>query len=349
MEGRSMKTATPSQTVAIRPFTPEQALSHLKAHPDLIGSVSAMAKAWRRSRSTVRGWLIAWQRQGVLPAPSLQLRTLPAKSGPTSPEVATLAIGVGVYVAAISLAGVAAYLSISGLLVLFPGAPAAVTAMAAIMEAAKLITSAWLARQWRLTPWSLRFVLITLVVGLAIVNAAGVYGRLVEAHVGITVAATSSVAERIGALDARLEAQGKTDVDRRLDEINAAIAKLTEKGRPGAALDAMANQRRVREGLVATQRKESGLLVELRSDRATLEAQRQRAEALNGPIQYIAAMAGVDVERAVRWLILLMVLTCDPLAIALMVAAAGSRSHGGQRYVPVHDSGHAVLEAVAQR
>jgi hypothetical protein len=329
-----MKTATP---VAIRPFTPEEALSHLKANPDLLGNVSAMAKAWRRSRSTVREWQKAWQQQGDLPTSIRKTGPLPVEPASPPPEVANLAVDVAAYAAAVSLAGVAAYLSISGIVALFPGAPAAVAAMAATMEAAKLITAGWLARHWRSTSWLLRVVLVALVVGLAIVNAAGVYGRLVEAHVGVTVATTSSVAERIGALDARLEAQGKTvaDVDRRLDEINAAISKLTEKGRPGAALDAIPNQRRLREALAAAQQKESGLLVELRSDRAALEAQRQRAEALNGPIQYIAAMAGVGVERAIRWLILLMVLTCDPLAIALMVAAAGSRRHGGQPHVAV--------------
>jgi hypothetical protein len=345
-----MKTATPNQTVAIRPFTQEEALSHLKANPDLVGNVSAMAKAWRRSRSTVREWQKAWQKQGDLPTSTRKIG--PPRVDPVSPqpEVATVAVDVAAYVAAISLASVAAYLSISGLVVLFPGAPEAVTAMAATMETAKLITAGWLARRWWLTSWSLRFVLITLVVGLAIVNAAGVYGRLVEAHVTMTVAATSSVAERMGALDARLEAQRKTvaDVDRRLDEINAAISKLTEKGRPGAALDAMANQGRLRGALAAAQQKESGLLVELRSDRAALEAQRQRAEASNGPIQYIAAMAGVDVERAIRWLILLMVATCDPLAIALMVAAAGSRRHGGQPHVDVHDGEPAISEAVSR-
>jgi transposase len=341
-----MKTATPNQTVAIRPFTREEALSHLKANPDLVGNVFAMAKAWRRSRSTVREWQRAWQQQGDLPTPSQQKGRSPVGPVSPAPEVATLAIDMLAYVAAIGLAGVAGYLSISGLVVLFPGVPVAVTAMAATMEAAKLITSSWLARHWRSTSRSLRFVLISLVVGLAIVNAAGVYGRLVEAHVTMTVAATSSVAERIAVLDARLEAQRKSvaDADRRLDEINAAISKLTEKGRPGAALDAIANQRRQREALATAQQKESGLLVELRSDRATLEAQRQRAEALDGPIQYIAAMAGVDVERAIRWLILLMVATCDPLAIALMVVAAGSQSPGGKRHgVP------AVVEAVAQR
>ena len=44
------------------------------------------------------------------------------------------------------------------------------------------------------------------------------------------------------------------------------------------------------------------------------------------PIQYVAAVFGVtDSETAIRWLILLMVLTCDPLAIALTAAASARR------------------------
>jgi len=40
---------------------------------------------------------------------------------------------------------------------------------------------------------------------------------------------------------------------------------------------------------------------------------------------YLAAIAGLDVEVAVRWLMLLMVLCCDPAAIALTVAASRRR------------------------
>jgi hypothetical protein len=36
-------------------------------------------------------------------------------------------------------------------------------------------------------------------------------------------------------------------------------------------------------------------------------------------------MAGIDTEQAIRWLILLIVLTCDPAAIALTVAASRRR------------------------
>jgi hypothetical protein len=36
----------------------------------------------------------------------------------------------------------------------------------------------------------------------------------------------------------------------------------------------------------------------------------------------MAAIIGLPVEQAIRWLILLIVLTCDPTAIALTVAAS---------------------------
>ena len=136
---------------------------------------------------------------------------------------------------------------------IFPGAPGAVIALAGTMEATKLVTAGWLARHWRTTGGLLRTVLITLVTGLATINAAGVYGRLVEAHVGVTVAASSSIDERLGALDARLDAQTKTvaAVDKRVGEIDAAIGKLTEKGRATTALNAMASQRKAREVLTA--------------------------------------------------------------------------------------------------
>jgi hypothetical protein len=232
------------------------------------------------------------------------------------------------YLAAATLAAVAAYFSISGMEEIFPGAPLAIVALAGTMEATKLVTAGWLARHWRSTGALLRAVLIILVTGLAAINAAGVYGRLVEAHVGVTVAAASSIEERIGALDARLDVQERTlaGVDQRINEIDAAIAKLTERGRAAVALNAIAAQRKAREALLAERLKVAAVLVGLRADRAGLEGERKRAEAANGPVVYMAAMLGIPVELALRWLILIMVLTCDPTAIALTVAASVRRA-----------------------
>jgi hypothetical protein len=93
-------------------------------------------------------------------------------------------IDVAAYVAAIFLAGAAAFFSIKGMVVLFPGASLAVVVMAFAMEGAKLVTTGWLAERWRLTAPVWRLTLAVLVAGLAVINATGVYAQLVAAHVG---------------------------------------------------------------------------------------------------------------------------------------------------------------------
>jgi hypothetical protein len=67
---------------------------------------------------------------------------------------------------------------------------------------------------------------------------------------------------------------------------------------------------------------EAGTLAALKAERASLEGRRIETEA--APIRYVAELVGADTdsERAIRWLIALMVLCCDPLAIALTAAAS---------------------------
>ena len=112
-------------------------------------------------------------------------------------------------VAALALAAVAAYFSVAGMAEIFPGDPVAVMVLAATMEAGKLVIAGWLAAHWRRTNWLMRFVLVALVAGLALINAAGVFGKLVEAHVSVAASSRSGVTERIEALDARVKAQSR--------------------------------------------------------------------------------------------------------------------------------------------
>ncbi len=55
-----------------------------------------------------------------------------------------------------------------------------------------------------------------------------------------------------------------------------------------------------------------------------MAAKGRQAETEAAPIRYVAELIGTDTdsERAIRWLIALMVLCCDPLAIALTAAAS---------------------------
>jgi hypothetical protein len=74
--------------------------------------------------------------------------------------------------------------------------------------------------------------------------------------------------------------------------------------------------------------REAGTLASLKAERASLAAQSRRIETEAAPIRYVAELVSVaaDSERAIRWLIALMVLCCDPLAIALTAAASARRS-----------------------
>jgi hypothetical protein len=231
-------------------------------------------------------------------------------------------------VAALALATVAAYFSIAGMAEIFPGDPVAVMVLAGTMEAGKLVIAGWLAAHWRRTNWKMRFVMVALVAGLALINAAGVFGKLVEAHVSVAASSRSGVTERIEALDARVKAQtaAVTDLDGRIAQIDRAVDESTRLGRVTRAINIATQQRVTRDGLDTQRQAATATLVGLQAQRAALAGERSRIEASAGPIQYLAMMVGASPEVAVRWLILLMVLCCDPAAIALTVAAAGSRA-----------------------
>jgi hypothetical protein len=68
-------------------------------------------------------------------------------------------------------------------------------------------------------------------------------------------------------------------------------------------------------------------LAALKAERAALAAQSRRIETEAAPIRYVAELVGADTdsERAIRWLVLLMTLTCDPLAIAMTAVASARR------------------------
>jgi uncharacterized coiled-coil protein SlyX len=266
--------------------------------------------------------------KGKQEAPSAPLTV---SAAPTVPEAVAAtterASGAVALVAAVGLATVAAYFSVTGMAEIFPGAPFAVMVLAATMEAGKLVIAGWLAAHWRPVGWKMRSVLVALVAGLALINAAGVFGKLVEAHVGVAASARSSVAERIETLDARVTAQSATvaDLDRRVAQIDKAVDESTRRGRVTRAITIAMQQRVTRDGLDTQRQAATATLVGLQMQRAALVGERFRVDASAGPIQYLAMMAGAEPEAAVRWLILLMVLCCDPAAIALTVAATSAR------------------------
>jgi hypothetical protein len=260
-------------------------------------------------------------RTAIVPAPNVVAVPAAVRARTTS------FVNVLAYVAAVALAAIAAYFSIRGMIVLFPGSPIAIVVMGVAMEAAKLVTVAFLAHQWRLLDPLSRAVLVALVAGLAAINAAGVYSQLVAAHFGDRISATSAVETEASALAAKTEVQTQTvaDLDRRIGQIDAAISEMVRRGRTSGALEAIGAQRKLREALVSQRRHEAETLATLKSEAGAVAAKSRQIEVEAAPIMYVAQLMGATTEQAIRILILLMVMTCDPLALALTAAASRPR------------------------
>jgi hypothetical protein len=255
------------------------------------------------------------------------LRRPAAKSPAPAP---TAGADVAAYAAAIALAGIAAVFSIRGMMALFPGAPVLVVIMAGAMEGGKLVTAGWLAARWGLTAWVWRLALIGFIAGLAVINATGVYAQLVAAHVGSRSEATAAIETQDAALAGKIEVatQAIADLDRRLGQIDLAIEEAAKRGKTNTALAAIEGQRKGRATLAVERQREAEALAGLKAERAAIAAKGRQMEAEAAPIRYVAELVGsdADAEQAIRALILLMVLCCDPLAIALTAAASAGRA-----------------------
>jgi hypothetical protein len=231
---------------------------------------------------------------------------------------------------ALALTGVSAYLSVRGLAVLFPGLSTIV--LGAAMECGKLCTVAFLARHLRDLSWLTRSVLAVLVLIIASINGVGVYSQLIALHAGERGAKQAVVAVARDAVDARIAAQVHVveDVDRRIQLSDRTVEEAAKRGRTRVALDAIETGRKARAALQDERRREATTLVSLQEQRAGASARARQIETEAAPIQYVAALFGVtDPEVAIRWLVLFMTLSCDPLAIALTWSAAARRRNSG--------------------
>jgi len=181
----------------IRPLDEVAALEWLRCQPGRRTTLPAaeLGRRWGWQRQRAGRRLKAWQKAGLVTRCGNVVMITDS-----SPKAS---IDVAAYVAAIFLAGAAAFFSIKGMVVLFPGASWAVVVMAFAMEGAKLVTAAWLARRRGVTALVWRLTLALLVTGLVVINATGVYAQLVAAHVGERGPATSALEMQGAALAAR--------------------------------------------------------------------------------------------------------------------------------------------------
>ena len=148
--------------------------------------------------------------------------------------------GLLTLITSITIAGVAAWFSIAGLMIFFGGMPLSIAIMAGVLEVGKLLTASWLYRYWNETSLALKSYLTTAVIVLMLITSAGIYGYLSKAASDVSSDGAVALAEveRIDGQIAREENKIEIIEDRILSiggtvDISASI-EAQEQIRDGA-------------------------------------------------------------------------------------------------------------------
>lgn len=229
---------------------------------------------------------------------------------------------------ALLLSAIAAYYSVAGLAAIFAAAMIPIIIMGASLELAKVVAASWVYRNWNTAPKLIRYYLVTSVVVLMFITSLGTFGFLSKAHLDQNlVGADTNVELKIIEQQIQNEQRRLDNAQRSLNSLD----RLVDNVDPEAASKIRNQQARERARILSEISNASNSLKDLNSKASPLRKDSAKIAAEVGPIKYIADLIYGDqaegvIEKAVRAVIILIVVVFDPLAIVLLIAA----NHGLQ-------------------
>lgn len=239
-------------------------------------------------------------------------------------------------VTALLLSVIAAWYSILGLIAIFAAAVIPIIVMGGALEVAKVVTTVWLHKYWDKVSLRLKFYLVPAVITLAFLTSMGIFGFLSKAHMDQTIVSGDSQA-KLSLLDEKIKIQ-RDNIEaarKALGQMDAQVDQRLSRSdnEQGAerAIQIRRQQLPERNKLLKEINDAQSQIAKLNEERAPIAAENRKIEAEVGPIKYIAALIYGDnpdnnlLERAVRWVIILIVLVFDPLALTLVIASNSSR------------------------
>jgi len=224
---------------------------------------------------------------------------------------------------ALALSSVAAYYSIVGLLTIFPAAGISIVIMGVTLEMGKLVAASWVYRNWKSAQLILKSYFTAAVVVLSFITSMGIFGYLSKAHIEQTYSfSDSSIIVKNLEREIESEEQAIKTAQRNLDILDGLVTQADPKD----ANIIRNSQRRERAAISSQIRSSSDRIKTLTTELTPLRQESARIEAEIGPIKYVADLIYGEsdkglIEKAVRWVIVIIVFVFDPLAIILLIAA----------------------------
>ena len=232
----------------------------------------------------------------------------------------------------LTISAVAIWYSVAGLVSIFAAAVIPIIVMGVVLEISKLIATVWLKLNWHRAPFFIKGYLLAAIAILMIITSMGIFGFLSKAHSDAGLV-SGDVQAKIAVYDEKIKTEKENiDANRKaLKQMDEAVDQVMgrssdEKGADKAVAIRRAQQKE-RGRLLADIAEAQKRITVLNEQRAPVAAEVRKVEAEVGPIKYIANFIYGDnpdanvLEKAVSWVIIIIVIVFDPLAVILLLAS----------------------------
>jgi hypothetical protein len=241
------------------------------------------------------------------------------------------------FLCAFALSGAAAFYSVVGLMAIFAASPIPIAIMGSILEVSKLVVASWLYRNWNPAPLFMKSYLTVALVILMGLTSMGIFGYLSKAHLDQGVP-TSDIAAKLALIEEKINTQRENanaarktlnQLDEQVNQTLARTSTATDDNAVGRSVAIRRGQAKERAILSKEIERATAEIAKLNEEKAPIASELRKVEAEVGPIKYIAAIIYGDevasettfLEKAVRWVTILIVSVFDPLAVMMLIAA----------------------------
>jgi hypothetical protein len=235
------------------------------------------------------------------------------------------------FAVALGLSAVAAYYAVVGLIAIFAAAVIPIAIMGSLLEASKLVVASWLYRNWKEIPLLLKSYFTVALVVLMLLTSMGIFGFLSKAHLDQAIP-TGDVQSKLALIDEKIKTEkeninaSRKELSQLDAQVDQTITRTTEASGAERAIQIRRNQQKDRARILNEIGNAQTKIAKLNEERAPIASEVRKVEAEVGPIKYIAQVIYGDadtdlLEKAVRFVTILIVLVFDPLAVLMLVAA----------------------------
>ena len=232
----------------------------------------------------------------------------------------------------LSLSAVAIYYSVAGLVSIFAAAVVPIIIMGAVLEISKLVATVWLKQNWFVAPRAIKAYLLAAIALLMFITSMGIFGYLSKAHTDQSLV-SGDVQSKIALYDEKIKTERENiDASRRaLKQMDEAVDQTMSRTDSERGAERAVQIRRQQQAERARLQKDIATaqsnISKLTEERSPIAAEVRKVEAEVGPIKYIAKLIYGDnpdanlLEKAVTWVIIMIVVVFDPLAVIMLLAS----------------------------